>query len=253
MEPVDPGPPGDARVPADPDDGRRARGVDQPGGGDEQAAGLDGHRRAALPRPRRVRRAAAARHPVRLLDHRERAGAGGELGPVLAVGDPALHPRLSRRDRRRPDPGGPIRRSPASTCAAGSTPIAAERCGRRRPARRRPGGRRRWSSTPTATPGQATGSPGHGTPRRRLDRYLRRCDEAGIGRSNLFAAFHSDYAVANEEVGRIVAGRPDRFYGFAFVHADRDRGRILRDGAAGRGRPRLLRDQGAPPRRPHQP
>jgi predicted TIM-barrel fold metal-dependent hydrolase len=61
----------------------------------------------------------------------------------------------------------------------------------------------------------------------RLDRYLRRCDEAGIVRSNLFAAFHSDYAVANEEVGRIVAGRPDRFYGFAFVNADRDRGRIL--------------------------
>jgi predicted TIM-barrel fold metal-dependent hydrolase len=60
-----------------------------------------------------------------------------------------------------------------------------------------------------------------------LDRYLRRCDEAGIGRSNLFAAFHPDYAVANEEVGRIVAGRPDRFFGFAFVHADRDRGRIL--------------------------
>lgn len=60
-----------------------------------------------------------------------------------------------------------------------------------------------------------------------LGRYLRRCDEAGIGRSNLLAAFHSDYAVANEEVGRIVAGRPDRFFGFAFVHAERDRGRIL--------------------------
>jgi predicted TIM-barrel fold metal-dependent hydrolase len=60
-----------------------------------------------------------------------------------------------------------------------------------------------------------------------FDRYLRRCDEAGIGRSNLFAAFHPDYAVANEEVGRIVAGRPDRFFGFAFVHADRDRGRVL--------------------------
>ena len=87
----------------------------------------------------------------------------------------------------------------------------------------------------------------------RLDRYLRRCDEAGIGRSNLFAAFHSDYAVANEEVGRIVAGRPDRFYGFAFVHADRDRGRILpmvRRAVAGL---RVLRDQGAPARRPHQP
>lgn len=60
-----------------------------------------------------------------------------------------------------------------------------------------------------------------------LDRYLRRCDEAGIGRSTLFAAFHSDYAVANEAVGRIVADRPDRFFGFAFVHADRDRGRVL--------------------------
>jgi uncharacterized protein len=60
-----------------------------------------------------------------------------------------------------------------------------------------------------------------------LDRYLRRCDEAGIGRSNLLPAFHSDYAVANSAVGRIVAGRPGRFFGFAFVHADRDRGRIL--------------------------
>jgi predicted TIM-barrel fold metal-dependent hydrolase len=57
--------------------------------------------------------------------------------------------------------------------------------------------------------------------------YLRRCDAAGIGRSNLFAAFHTDYAVANEAVGRIVAGRPERFTGFAFVHAERDRGRVL--------------------------
>jgi predicted TIM-barrel fold metal-dependent hydrolase len=60
-----------------------------------------------------------------------------------------------------------------------------------------------------------------------LDRYLRRCDEAGIGRSNLLPAFHSDYAVANDEVGRIVAGRSGRFFGFAFVHAARDRGRVL--------------------------
>jgi predicted TIM-barrel fold metal-dependent hydrolase len=43
----------------------------------------------------------------------------------------------------------------------------------------------------------------------------------------LFAAFHSDYAVANREVARIVRSRPDRFYGFAFVHAERDRGRVL--------------------------
>src|SRR5207244_8370154 len=33
--------------------------------------------------------------------------------------------------------------------------------------------------------------------------------------------------VANREVARIVASRPDRFYGFAFVHPDRDRGRVF--------------------------
>ncbi|WP_370963791.1 amidohydrolase family protein [Amycolatopsis sp. cg9] len=59
-----------------------------------------------------------------------------------------------------------------------------------------------------------------------LSRYLRRCAEAGIGASTLFAAFHSDYAAANEAVGRIVAARPGRFFGFAFVHAERDRGRV---------------------------
>lgn len=61
-----------------------------------------------------------------------------------------------------------------------------------------------------------------------LDKYLRRATKAGIDRTVLFAAFHSDYAVANREVARIVASRPERFYGFAFVHAARDRGRIMR-------------------------
>jgi predicted TIM-barrel fold metal-dependent hydrolase len=56
--------------------------------------------------------------------------------------------------------------------------------------------------------------------------YLRRAAQAGIERTVLFAAFHSDYAVANREVARIVAARPDRFYGFAFVHPERDRGRV---------------------------
>jgi len=60
----------------------------------------------------------------------------------------------------------------------------------------------------------------------RLDAYLARADRARIDRSVLFAAFHSDYAVANREVARIVAGAPERFCGFAFVHAERDRGRI---------------------------
>lgn len=75
--------------------------------------------------------------------------------------------------------------------------------------------------------GPGDGFTGPWDTRARLSRYLTRCDKAGIRRSNLFAAFHSDYSVANEEVGRIVRGRPDRFYGFAFVHAERDRGRIL--------------------------
>jgi predicted TIM-barrel fold metal-dependent hydrolase len=60
----------------------------------------------------------------------------------------------------------------------------------------------------------------------RLDRYLPRADRAGITRTVLFAAFHSDYQIANREVAAIVASRRDRFDGFAFVHAARDRGRI---------------------------
>lgn len=59
-----------------------------------------------------------------------------------------------------------------------------------------------------------------------LEQYLRRAAKAGINRTVLFAAFHSDYSVANREVARIVTSRPDRFYGFAFVHPERDRGRV---------------------------
>ncbi len=59
-----------------------------------------------------------------------------------------------------------------------------------------------------------------------LDRYLQRASKAGINRTVLFAAFHSDYAVANRDVARIVASQPDQFYGFAFVHAAHDRHRM---------------------------
>jgi uncharacterized protein len=62
----------------------------------------------------------------------------------------------------------------------------------------------------------------------RLEKYLRRAAQAGISRTVLFAAFHSDYMAANREVARIVGSRPDRFYGFAFVNAAADRGRIAR-------------------------
>jgi predicted TIM-barrel fold metal-dependent hydrolase len=43
----------------------------------------------------------------------------------------------------------------------------------------------------------------------------------------LFPAFHSDYAFANRQVARLVSSRRDRFYGFAFIHPDRDRGRVM--------------------------
>jgi predicted TIM-barrel fold metal-dependent hydrolase len=59
-----------------------------------------------------------------------------------------------------------------------------------------------------------------------LEKYLLRAASAGIDRTALLAAFHSDYAVANREVARIAGSRPDRFYGFAFVHPRRDRGRV---------------------------
>ena len=56
--------------------------------------------------------------------------------------------------------------------------------------------------------------------------HLRRAARAGIARTNLFAVFHSDYAVANRAVARIVRAQPERLFGFAFVHAGRDAGRV---------------------------
>lgn len=56
--------------------------------------------------------------------------------------------------------------------------------------------------------------------------YLRRARQAGIDRINLLPAFHSDYAVANRALGRIVARGRGRFFGFAFVHAAADAGRV---------------------------
>src|SRR3954452_10659716 len=59
-----------------------------------------------------------------------------------------------------------------------------------------------------------------------LGDYLARADAAGITHTVLFAAFADDYRAANRAVASIVRRRPDRFTGFAFVHAERDRGRI---------------------------
>jgi uncharacterized protein len=61
-----------------------------------------------------------------------------------------------------------------------------------------------------------------------LAAYLRRADAAGIERTVLFPAFHSDYAFANKQVARLVNSRPNRFYGFAFIHPNRNRGQVQR-------------------------
>ena len=59
-----------------------------------------------------------------------------------------------------------------------------------------------------------------------LDAYLRRARAAGIARTVVFAPFHGDYARANAEVAGIVARHPGRLIGFAFVHPERDAGRV---------------------------
>lgn len=58
-----------------------------------------------------------------------------------------------------------------------------------------------------------------------LDDYLRRADAAGVTHSALMPAFASDYGRANRGVHAIVARHRERFWGYCFVHAERDRGR----------------------------
>jgi uncharacterized protein len=59
-----------------------------------------------------------------------------------------------------------------------------------------------------------------------LEPYLTRARRAGIDRTIVFPAFHTDYAAANEQLARIIARHPGRLIGFAFVEANRDAGRI---------------------------
>jgi uncharacterized protein len=59
-----------------------------------------------------------------------------------------------------------------------------------------------------------------------IEPYLRRARAAAIDRTIIVAPFHSDYAKANAAVARIVGQHPGRFIGFAFVHAQRDAGRV---------------------------
>ena len=59
-----------------------------------------------------------------------------------------------------------------------------------------------------------------------LEAYLRRARAAGIDRSVIFSARHTNYALANANVARIAARHPGRLICFAVVHARRDAGRI---------------------------
>ncbi len=61
-----------------------------------------------------------------------------------------------------------------------------------------------------------------------LKDYLQWCTDAGIIKTVLFAAFHSDYAKANYEVAKIVNSNRHRFYGYAFLNAIANKGRIFR-------------------------
>ena len=75
--------------------------------------------------------------------------------------------------------------------------------------------------------GHGDGLTGPWDTRASLTKYLKRASDAGIDRIVLLAAFHSDYSIANNEIAQMIARQPKRFYGFAFIHADRDKGRVF--------------------------
>jgi predicted TIM-barrel fold metal-dependent hydrolase len=61
-----------------------------------------------------------------------------------------------------------------------------------------------------------------------LRHYLRRARVAGIAKTVVVPAFHSDYDTANAELAHIVARSRDRLIGFVMVHARRNAGQIRR-------------------------
>ena len=74
--------------------------------------------------------------------------------------------------------------------------------------------------------GEGDGFTGPWDTRAPLKKFMQWSREAGIRKTVLFSAFHTDYSRANKLVAAIVNKYPDRFYGFAFLHAQRDKGRI---------------------------
>ncbi|MEY4902492.1 MAG: hypothetical protein RLZZ292_307 [Bacteroidota bacterium] len=59
-----------------------------------------------------------------------------------------------------------------------------------------------------------------------LQKFMQWSKQAGITHTNLFSAFHSDYAKANAYVASIVQQYPNQLFGFAFINAVADKGRV---------------------------
>jgi predicted TIM-barrel fold metal-dependent hydrolase len=74
--------------------------------------------------------------------------------------------------------------------------------------------------------GEGDGLTGPWDTRAPLTKYLKWAQQAGIGHTVLFPAFHTDYQAANRQVAEIVGRDRTRFSGFAFVHPVRDAGRV---------------------------
>jgi len=61
-----------------------------------------------------------------------------------------------------------------------------------------------------------------------MEKYLLRAKRAGIQKTVIFSPFHSNYGQANLNTARIAQKYPGRFLCFAFVHATRERGQIMK-------------------------
>ena len=59
-----------------------------------------------------------------------------------------------------------------------------------------------------------------------MDSYLRRARRAGIARTVVFPAFHTDYVAANRELAAVVSQWRPRLIGFAMVNPKGDAGRV---------------------------
>jgi uncharacterized protein len=59
-----------------------------------------------------------------------------------------------------------------------------------------------------------------------IEIYLKRAKAVGIGKTVIFSPFHSNYQQANANTARIARKYPGRFICFAFIHPQRDKGRI---------------------------